>query len=61
MSVGEVISALCLYAADWDGDQLLMLKDIYGIEASNDRIEILFTDGNTPDVVIDKSGKDIGT
>ena len=62
MTVGEVISALCVYASDLDddGDYLLMCKSIYGIDVKGEnRIEIYFIDGNTRNAAIDKSGKPI--
>ena len=60
MNVGKVVSALIKYASDYDGDKLLLLKDIYSIEVDrNDEIEISFVDGNTPDVIVDKNGKHI--
>ena len=60
MTVGEVISALCKYASDMDDDNdyMLMCKSIYGIDVKNEnRIEIIFLDGNTQDVAIDRNGR----
>lgn len=56
MRVGEIIAALASYCAN--DDDLLMRKDCLEInETDNGNIEIIFTDGNTQDVVIDIFGR----
>ena len=59
MNVGEVMAALAFCASGWDDDQdhLLMLKEIYCIDVCDDRIDISFVDGNTPDIRIGRNGK----
>ena len=59
MNVGEVISALASCASNWDddnGDHLLMVKEIYGIDVQDDFIEVNFADGNERDIRISKDG-----
>lgn len=60
-TVGDVISALVRYSIDWDGDNVLMYKNIYGIEVHNCggryEIEINFQDAKERDVMINMDGK----
>lgn len=58
MNIGEIISALCLCASDWDGDELLMIHGCFSIEVYNDnQIDIYFADSNKGDISINKEGK----
>ena len=59
MNVGQVISALILCASNWDdntGDDILLLKEVCGIEVNGDLIEVYFIDGNTRNIRIGKDG-----
>lgn len=47
MSVGEVM-ALILKHCSSEGDDLLMLHDIYMIDIDDEGVILRFTDGNTP-------------
>lgn len=59
MNTGEVISILAKAASKFSsegGDELLMMKSICNIDVGNTSIDVYFTDGNTPDIRIDKEG-----
>lgn len=47
MRVGEVM-ALMLKHCSREGDDLLMLHDIYMIDIDDEGVTLRFTDGNTP-------------
>lgn len=54
MTVGELIALLCKQASD--EDTYLMRKSIYSIDASDDGIQLYFTDRNTENYFI-KAGE----
>lgn len=55
MTVGEVIALLCEYCS-YD-DYLLMGKSVYEIEVHDDHIFICFSDSNTSNIRIERTGK----
>ena len=59
MNIGEIISALALCASSFDDDKdnLLMLRDVYSIEAKDGYIEIHFVDGNTTNIKVFPDGR----
>ena len=60
MTVGEVVSALALYSSnvcDSNRDALVMAKGLDSLEVYSGFIRLYFTDGNTPNVEIDKNGE----
>ena len=59
MNIGEIISALALCASSFDDnkDHLLLLKNVYDIEAHDGYIKVYFTDGNTENVTIYPDGR----
>ena len=59
MKLGQVISALISCASKYDednGDEILLLKHICGIDINGDLIEVHFVDGNTRDIMVSKDG-----
>ena len=60
MTVGEVISAIALYSSsvfENNRDALVMAKGLDSIEVYSGFIRLYFTDGNTPNVKIDRNGE----